>query len=440
MNSLFSGLPPRQIISNSLTSRRTPPAAPPARPNSPRPPARATPRPASPCRNTPATGSKTTSTRRLTKTKKPTKSIGGIFNVGWGVSLWANFAQTFNPTDFTRTTIDYGTPPPSTSEGIDYGLRVSFGPRLYLTASRYESKEKDATTGRPSGAGNIQTIVNTNVLGDTSSDGRNRRGHGDMPISWNDVLDRKSQGYELEAVANPLPNWRLTLNLGFADASQTDAFRQTRAWLDANDRVLRQIIDDAGILIGTDNVARADPARPNPFIDATTGQNAWNSLQAGRANLVTGTQALNRLTRYTTNFYSDYRLTSGKLRGLRVGYGMQFRGPQVIGYRGADTIVNPANPALAIDDPKLDAYSVVWQKSYFLGTATLGYPVKIYGNRKIEFNLSITNLFNYDLPLFTTTGLRAPNGDLSTPARTTYPTRYSYTIPRSFRLSATHQF
>jgi hypothetical protein len=53
---------------------------------------------------------------------------------------------------------------------------------------------------------------------------------------------------------------------------------------------------------------------------------------------------------------------------------MQFRGPQVIGHRGADTIVNPANPATAIDDPKVDAYTVVWQHAYFLGTATVGYP------------------------------------------------------------------
>ena len=41
-----------------------------------------------------------------TQTKKPTKSVGGIFNLGRGVSVWANFAQTFNPTDFTKTTIE----------------------------------------------------------------------------------------------------------------------------------------------------------------------------------------------------------------------------------------------------------------------------------------------------------------------------------------------
>jgi len=375
-----------------------------------------------------------------TSTKKPTKSFGGIFNVGRGVSLWANFAQTFNPTDFTKTTIDYGTPPPSVSEGKDYGVRVSFGPRLYVTASRYESKENDASISQPSGFSSIQTIINTNVIGDLSSDGRNRQGLGDVPIAWNDTLDRKTRGYELEAVANLTPNWRLTLNYGLADAAQTDTYRQTRAWVDDHTAVMKKILDDAGILVGSDNVARADPARPNSFVDATNALNAWNSLQASRANWVSGTQLLNRLTKYTANFYSDYRFSSGKLKGLRAGYGMQFRGPQVIGYRGADTIVNPANPATAIDDPNVDAYTVVWQKAYFLGTATLGYPVKLFGREKIELNLSVTNLFNYDLPLYNTAGLRAPNADLSSPARVSYARFYSYTTPRSFRLSATKTF
>jgi hypothetical protein len=119
---------------------------------------------------------------------------------------------------------------------------------------------------------------------------------------------------------------------------------------------------------------------------------------------------------------------------------MQFRGPQVIGYRGADTMVNPAAPTTAIDDPKVDAYTVVWQKAYYLATATVGYPVKLFGRQKIDLNLSITNLFNYDVPLYNTSGLRAANGDLASPARVSYPRFYSYTVPRSFRLSATYQF
>ena len=376
----------------------------------------------------------------LVSMQKATKSVGGIVNLGWGVSLWANIAQTFNPANLGSTTIDYGTPDSSVSRGRDYGVRVSFGPKFYATLSRFESKEANAAISQPSGYGNPNVIAQTNAVGDLSSDGRNIRGLGDLPPAWTDQLDRETRGYELELVANLRKDWRLTLNCGLADAAQTNAYRQTRAWIDAHDAVLRQILNDAGVQIDASNVASAKPgvttANSPDLINAT---NAWNNLQASRANWVTGRQLLNRLTKYTGNFYSDYRLSEGRLRGLRVGYGMQFRGPQVIGYRGADTIVNPANPTTAIDDSKVDAYTPVWQEAYYLATATLGYPVKIV-RRKIDLNLSITNLFNYDRPLYNTAALRPTNGDLATMARTSYPRAYSYTLPRSYRLSTTIEF
>ena len=89
---------------------------------------------------------------------------------------------------------------------------------------------------------------------------------------------------------------------------------------------------------------------------------------------------------------------------------------------------------------KVDAYTVVWQKAYYLATATVGYPVTLFGRQKIDLNLSITYLFNYDVPLYNTSGLRAANGGLASPARVSYARAYSYTTPRSFRLSATTTF
>jgi hypothetical protein len=373
--------------------------------------------------------------------QKSTKAVGGIYNVGWGVSVWANLAQTFNPANLGSTTIDYGTPSSSVSEGLDYGLRVSFGPRFYATISRYESEEANAAISQPSGYSNINLILAANAVGDLSSDGRNRRGMADLPPAWTDQLDRQTRGYELETVANLTKDWRLTLNVGLAEASQTNAYRQTRAWIDANEAVMRQILDDAGIQIDGGGIASAKPGVTTATSpDVVNVSNAWNSLWANRANWVTGKQLLNRLTKYTANFYSDYRFSDGRLRGLRVGYGMQFRGPQVIGYRGADTMVDPANPTRAIDDPKVDAYTPVWQKRYFLATATLGYPVKVFGARKVDLNLSITNLFDYDRPLYNTAGLRPLNGDLTSPARVSYARGFSYTLPRSYRLSATYVF
>ncbi len=375
------------------------------------------------------------------KTTADTMAIGGIVNIGKGFSLWANYAETFNPANLGRTTIDFGTPGSSLSKGFDVGIRYSLGPKFYATLSRYESKEGGAETNAPAGSTNIQMLIETNALNDLRSDGRNIRDVPDVPVSWSDKFDRLASGYEMELVANLTKSWRSTLNFGLADASQTNAWRETREYTERHDGVFRQILNDAGIEVGSDNVARGKTGVTTANSpDLIRSVNAWNNLTTNRANWITGEQPLNRLTKYTANFFTDYRFSESRLKGLRLGYGMQFRGKQVIGYRGPDSIVNPSNPAQAIDDPTVDATTPVYQKPYYLATATIGYPLQIAGLRPIALNLSISNLFDYDEPLFNTSGIRPTNGDLSTRARTSYGRNYSYVTPRSYRLSATYTF
>ena len=172
--------------------------------------------------------------------------------------------------------------------------------------------------------------------------------------------------------------------------------------------------------------------------DVNSAASGWNSLLARRAGIVSGTTVSQNTT--SANFFTDYALQEGRLKGLRLGYGMQFRGKQVIGYRGPDSIVDPSDPTKVIDDPSVDATTPVYQKPYYLATATIGYPLQIAGLRPIALNLSISNLFDYDEPLFNTSGIRPTNGDLSTRARTSYGRNYSYVTPRSYRLSATYTF
>ena len=375
------------------------------------------------------------------KTTADTLAVGGIVNIGKGFSVWANYAETFNPANLGSTTIDFGTPDSSVSTGFDVGIRYSLGPKFYATLSRYDSKEDGAQSGGPPGSTNLQMIISTNALNDLSGDGRNIRNVPDVPVSWSDKIDRLASGYELEVVANLTKSWRTTMNFGTSDATQTDAWRETRTYMEVNDSVYRQILDDAGIEVGSDNVARAKAGvttanSPN----LTTAINAWNNLTASRANWITGAQPLNRLTRYTANFFTDYRFSEGRLKGLRFGYGMQFRGKQVIGYRGPDSIVDPSDPTRVIDDPSVDATTPVYQEPYYVATATIGYSLQIAGLRPIALNLSISNLFDYDEPLYNTAGIRPTNGDLSTRARTSYGRNYSYVTPRSYRLSATYTF
>jgi hypothetical protein len=370
------------------------------------------------------------------KQRKPTTSLGGIINLTDVVSVWASASQSFSPVDGNLTLLDYSIPPPAASKGLDYGLRLNLlKGRVVVNLSRYESTEKGVPF-RNNATPQMNDISNVNVLGDNSTGGRNNRGMQPVPTDYYDTRDYRAEGYELEIVGNLTSNWRLTANGSLADAKQENAYAELRRFVATNDTLMRQVLTDAGVTIDSNNFATLTTTG-SP--DGNGGANAWNNLQNFLRNVVAGSQHVNRSTPYTVNLYTDYRVSHEKLKGLRLGGGLQFRGPQVIGYRGADTIVDPANAARAIDDPALDAYTVIRAKSYYTGVATLGYPVKLLGQR-IDLNLSISNLFNYRDVQFIGTTMRPPGGNVLSPARVATPHTFSIIAPRGFKLAARYSF
>lgn len=368
-----------------------------------------------------------------------TKSVGGVLNVIGGFQLTGNYAQTFNPPNIAVVTIDYATPPPSTSKGYDYGVRyIVPGGRLMASVSRYSSKTDNSSGTQPPGYTNFNVLLSTRALANDTANAINNRGVGLLPSpNWVDVENLKARGTEVEVVANLTKQWRLTFNYGTADATRNNAFQNTRAWLAENDATLRQILTDAGVTFNgnTAIVPTNTPVSSN----AAAGANAWNNMMAQAANWVSGTQILQYTTKYTANLYTDYTIPEGRLKGLRLGVGYQRRGASVIGYYGADTIPNPTNPTQAIDNPNLSAYDPVLTKPYNLYTLTVAYPVK-FGKTTVEFNLTVSNVFDFDDPIYSQSGLRAYQGNVASPARETVPIAAGYVEPRTFRLSATCRF
>lgn len=384
------------------------------------------------------------------KGKMWTYSSGGVFQVLPWLSVYGNYAQTYNPpTSVPR--IDSTLIAATVSNGYDFGLRMQLlNRRLTVNIGRYLTSEDNSSTVNPiSTVSVLNRIIGANVFGDTSGDGVNIRGVQILSTTYTDKRKRMSDGYEFEAVANLTRSWRLMTNASIAHAYQSDAFPETRAYLAANDAVFRQIMEDAQINIDANNVATVrtvdpktgltlDPAlRPADSLQAAT---AWNDLQTQKAGLVTGKQKISGVTEVTANLFSDYTLREGKLKGLRLGFGVQHRGRRMIGNRAAETIVNPANPNAAIDDPSVDAYSYVYAKPYTMATATLGYTFKLRQKRTLSCNLRIENLFNYRQVLYYNTALRPLNGDLNTPARVQVGNNFSYVLPTNYTLSTTLSF
>jgi hypothetical protein len=229
---------------------------------------------------------------------------------------------------------------------------------------------------------------------------------------------------------------------------------------------VRQILADSGVVIDPTTKQASirpevnDPTRINQskVQAAATG---WNTLVNTTIPTVTArtTQKVKQQQSvpWTANLATDYRFRETFLRGVRLGIGVNLRGPQVVGNRGGDTIRDPANPNNRIDDPRYDATSWVYAKGYYQGTGTVSYTLRLknprsYIPKSIQFDLTIENLFGRKAPIYgyTSTGgqnvatngvIPVPNdGTLNDPSSYSVPGNFFYLNPRNFTLSATMNF
>jgi len=373
--------------------------------------------------------------------RQVTRSVGLVYHLTRWVTPYANYAETFNAPGAIQR-IDSSFLPPTVARGIDLGLRFTLlGGRLTFSAARYTNQEENNGFD-PNVQGNINGILAANAVGDLTPSGRNIRGLGNVPAVMRDLRDRRATGYEFEAVANVTKQWRLLANLGLPKVYEEKAFRDSKAYFAANDATLRQIMADTGALIDASGNATVNNTIPinDRSPDVNGAVNSWNSLTALRRTIVDG----QRLTQDqpSLNVFTDYTLGVTPLKGLRLGGGVQYRGKQIIGNRGADTVVNPANPLTAIDDPAVDAYTPVYSPaSYYTVVATLGYTLRLEKRRELRFDLRVNNVLNDQGPLYSvSTALRPKGGDLTSPARETVANIYAYKQPVSVNLTTTLRF
>lgn len=371
-----------------------------------------------------------------------TKSVGAVWHMTNWVSPYVNYAETYNPPGYIQL-LDSSFPPATVAKGIDVGLRFSLlKSRLNLTVLYYTNKELNNSVGA-SLNGTINGLLACNALGDTSTAGRNKRGVGNLPAIANDLRDREADGFELEAVANMSKQWRLMFNVGLPKVYEDNAYRLTRKYLDENWDMLKQIALDAGVRIDANNVASVDTSIPvnERSPDVNTAVNNYNSLVQNRNNLITNKRIVQDQPSF--NIFTDYTIGSGRLKGLRIGIGTQWRGKQIAAYQANDTIVDPANPTRAIDDPDRSAYTALYTpNTYHNEVLTLGYSMRLASQKELRFDVRVNNLLNRQGAIYSSgsTALRPRNGDYTSPARETVCGNFAYQEPLSIKFTTTLKF
>ncbi len=361
-----------------------------------------------------------------------TVTYGSVFHLKSWLSGFYNYAQTYDTSRAVQE-LNGNLVSPLASDGWDAGIRFSLlGGRLNASLSTYGTTQNHTIIG---GQGFLRQLTEANVVGDLSTTGRNNRGLTVVPLEWYDYQDSKATGYEFEVVANLTNNWRLTYNLAFPETKASNRYSDTWAYLAKNEATLRQVAQDAGVSFDANNVGSTTLlASESP--DVATAVAAWNTMQVWKRSNDPALQIVNNNYKYTTNLYTDYRFGEGKLKGLRVGGGVQYRSKIQIGNRANDSVVNPANPLAAIDDPSVDGNTPVYMKAWFMGTATFAYEMKLRSIGKLSLNLNVSNLLAREDPIYYGASVRPRNGDVRNPSRVTAGGPFYYPEPRKFSVSA----
>ncbi|MES2696938.1 MAG: TonB-dependent receptor plug domain-containing protein [Verrucomicrobiota bacterium] len=370
-----------------------------------------------------------------------TKSLGTVVHILEWLSPSVNYAETFNPQKAYSLLQGGGLVPPTVSKGWNYSTRFEFFQRkLDVNLTYYTSEELNnpqTVSGFP-----INTLLQATPMGSTAD--LNRRG---VPlfIAGNDIQDRNAEGFELEVTANLIKGLRIMGSASLPKVYATNAFQLTRKYIQANAENFKLVVQDTGARVDpTTNVASADPSIPanQQSPDLANAINAYNTIFTSYNNL-----NINRATNGNQELYKlfvDYSVQGGKLKGFRVGLGVQYRGREILGNKGADTIVDPNNPSRAIDDPTRSIDTPLYSpKGDHTVTSTWGYHWR-FADRPVEVQLVIKNLLN-DRTVYWTTSTngaatvaqRPRDGNYASPARETVPVGFGQKAPISFTLSFT---
>lgn len=380
-------------------------------------------------------------------------SDGFVYHALPWVSWLANYSSTYVPPPTNAFDLNNEVVVPQTGWGAETGFRFTFFRGRLAANTRYFYNVEEHQRTDPPVKGAINGLLGRNAADNAALDGRNARGIPD--IFGTDYQSQKNKGVEVEIQGQVARGWRLMLNVGSGRVDTFDRWPLARKFVLENADLYRQVLEDAG--------GRLDPAQKPSGAPSAPGLAVANpavtpAIAAERTNAITDYNNLwvnyelmvkdvpfpgtNRLT---ANLFSDYSVQSGWLKGLRIGLGYQYRGRNFIGYRTADTIVNPANPNLAIDNPDAGVNTPMYVKIPGIATATLGYSwrprfTKRVEGKQIDFQLRIRNLLNNQQVVYQDEGVQArpPHGDITQPNRISTPARIGqFTEPISFLFTTT---
>jgi outer membrane receptor protein involved in Fe transport len=345
--------------------------------------------------------------KRKTSFDPRTLTLGGVYHLTNGVSVFANHSNSRDLPEVRIHLIGSYIPPMPEGEGNDAGLKFDIlGGKLYATIGYYTTNLEHSTDW-----GDIQTSVtdfNTRVLAALAAAGAittaEQTAH---TINANGYMeDRKAKGWELSVIANPTRDWRISANFSINNVVKQNSMAEVKAWADTNSAWWLQ----KAASYGGSNF----PLTPGTSWDFLGANLGWlYQYHINNVVALDGHQARGE-RKYGANLYTKYSFSEGPLKGFSIGGGGRYQSANVLG---------------------LYYNTVVKGRTLWLADALLGYSFKteFLGNGSwMDLQLNVSNLFDtrkyqiYTMAWWDTT--------LSTPER------IGLQEPRKYTLSASIKF
>ncbi len=313
----------------------------------------------------------TTPRRNVNSLKKTSPTIGGTFHPWGPVTFFFNHAKTFRAPGTTGTNPLGQTTTLRQGEGKEGGVRLELlEGRFYLTTSAYDITQ----TGQNHSVSAVATAINgiwndpvLNALDPTASNKVLTGGNSESQTLH-------ATGYEIELLANLTPAWTLTAGYGnnINRVGETDV--GTLGYVHANLPQWEKLAAANPLLAASINAEIA--AVHDYLLEAVPG------LVRGRSN------------RDTINLFTRYNFREGRLKGVTIGGGMNYRSPAALNSRMVNGQVSTLWGSIITEYEAMAAYSFRLRTKY-RGRVQLNIRNLLDRRRYEELNLSQTR---YEAP------------------------------------------
>ncbi len=378
-------------------------------------------------------GTATTTDDYPQRFQKDSLTAGAVyFPLKW-LGVFANHSQGFNVVGSGQH-LSFEPWAPPQNDGYDFGLKVElFDGKISGTVSRYISHKDgvEGSGGQASLSNNFKTLwgytrdsylalANAATAAGNPAEATRLTGLANTADAASalvapgafDSRTLRATGWEVDLTANLTKNWRAIFNFALPESKLSNAYPEAKAYYAANITEWRAQLN-------------------NPNANLTGINSTINTLDTAFINSSDG-RTPTGTPDYTANVYATYRFAAGRLKGVRLGGGVQFQGRRVI---GVPLSFNAATGAFVIPDPLATIKSDQTQ----IANAMVAYDFKLW-KRPLSLQLNITNLFDEDKIVYTgyNTYTYTPAGGSLTGAQV--PSSYRYLPPRTASLTLTARF